>query len=421
MKLSEYFDWISQKNIDESSKIKIYARVANYKQHRRSLIKNFSFASKSLIMAVFLVVMFWVQIDWLNLVNIATNNVSNVSADYVGKILNVKWVFKIISNWRELQSDRFKDWDKIMIGYGSEIVFSINDWTTSKIVWPAEVMVKFVWSTNWVSSYVFNLIEWTFVEVSTPAKSQTSVLLKTSDLEIEPSNSSQASRYSIVTKWKQKYVQNQWSDLIVQKTIQQKKNTTTLWSNKIVEVTDNVKLVNNSSSLAKDIKLAINQNLIPNQTPTNELNSWEKITETNTKSVLKWETLEIFQSKVNSAMLAQIAMMAKWYAEWKTELYKTSINNLWTSIAELNNSLELNLTLSYSTMAELNQLTKKAIEALNKKYYISPSLLNPLNKLQLRSALLSGKKPWSLEWQEWTLETIVENYKIENPSIYLWK
>ena len=160
MKLSEYFKNQNSQEMPAHIKSELFSRIQKEKNwielSTKIPSKIFFFASKRIMytsFAVFLafVVFWWLLLDKTEIVDfwifsIKQNNTLNgVFADYVAEIVQFDGEYSLVRNGKTiLNSDEIKtiqDGDTVSLPEGTDIIFTLHDWTQAKIVWPAEFSI----------------------------------------------------------------------------------------------------------------------------------------------------------------------------------------------------------------------------------------------------------------------------------------
>ena len=116
----------------------------------------FFFASKrimytSLAAILVFVVFGWLLLDRTQVIDFwifsvrQNNNPNGVLADYVAEIVEFNWEYSLERNGKVLQnSDKLKmiqDWDIVSFPEWTDLIFTLQDWTQAKIIWPAEFSI----------------------------------------------------------------------------------------------------------------------------------------------------------------------------------------------------------------------------------------------------------------------------------------
>lgn len=258
MKLKDFYQNAHQDKLTDAQKLSVYQQFLQKKNAKESFAKRFSPAAKFLTYTFFIIILLFGQYNFpfmqLEKRTLDSYNQNQVMADYIGKIINVQWQFQVMNNWKLIETDIINDGDRIIIGNNSQIVFDINKTTTAKIIWPANILVKSVWETNNINNYVLNMLEWTYIEVKSQEKSTNNVVLKTKDLNIEPSNLNEKTNYSITQENGKQFIQNRWAELLVQKTINNKRNSTTIKKNQIARVSKEITVLQEVEKITLELK-----------------------------------------------------------------------------------------------------------------------------------------------------------------------
>lgn len=123
----------------------------------------------------------------------------------------------------------------------------------AKIVGPAEFFIKFVGESQGVKNYVLTMIHGNY-GVITSSDTHNALTLKTSSFEVESSDTSKSVNYTFSPKGKNTVVSNQGGDLIIKKTINNKKVVATLRTNQTISLNDTIKTVEEFQKIAAEFK-----------------------------------------------------------------------------------------------------------------------------------------------------------------------
>ena len=182
MKLSEYFRHQKSQEMPAHLKSELFSRI----QKEKSWIeittkipsKIFFFASKrimytSLAAVLVFVVFGWVLLDKTQVVDfgifsVKQNNTPNtVLADYVAQIVEFNGEYSLERDGKiVLNSDKLKtiqDGDIVSLPEWTDLIFSLQDWTQAKIIWPAEFSIEK--SEKW---YQISLFDGKFFRIYSP-------------------------------------------------------------------------------------------------------------------------------------------------------------------------------------------------------------------------------------------------------------
>lgn len=182
MKLSEYFRHQKSQEMPAHLKSELFSRI----QKEKSWIeittkipsKMFFFASKrimytSLAAVLVFVVFGWVLLDKTQVVDfgifsVKQNNTPNtVLADYVAQIVEFNGEYSLERDGKiVLNSDKLKtiqDGDIVSLPEWTDLIFSLQDWTQAKIIWPAEFSIEK--SEKW---YQISLFDGKFFRIYSP-------------------------------------------------------------------------------------------------------------------------------------------------------------------------------------------------------------------------------------------------------------
>ena len=182
MKLSEYFRHQSSQEMPAHLKSELFSHIQKEKNwieiSTKIPSKIFFFASKrimytSLAAILVFVVFWWVLLDKNQVVDfgifsVKQNNTPNVVlADYVAEIVEFNGEYSLERDWKiVLNSDKLntiQDWDIVSFPKWTDLVFTLQDGTQAKIIWPAEFSITK--SKKW---YQISLFDGKFFRIYSP-------------------------------------------------------------------------------------------------------------------------------------------------------------------------------------------------------------------------------------------------------------
>ena len=142
-------------------KSQLFSRIQNEKQWIEVSTKipsrTFFFTSKRImytsLTAIIVFIMFWwFLLDKNKIIDFGffsvkeNSTLNGVFADYIAEIVEFNWEYSLVrDNKIVLNSDKMKtiqDWDIISLTEWTDLIFSLQDWTQAKIVWPAEFTIN---------------------------------------------------------------------------------------------------------------------------------------------------------------------------------------------------------------------------------------------------------------------------------------
>lgn len=182
MKLSDYFKRQHSQEMPSHLKSELFSRIQKEKNWIEIITKipskTFFFASKkfmyvSLATILVFVVFWWLLLDKTQVVDfwifsVKQNSTPNwVFADYVAEIVEFNGDYSLVRDGKIiLNSDKLntiQDWDIVSFPEWTDLIFTLNDWTQAKIIWPAEFSITK--SENW---YKISLFDGKFFRIYSP-------------------------------------------------------------------------------------------------------------------------------------------------------------------------------------------------------------------------------------------------------------
>ena len=161
MKLSEYFKQQYSQEMPTHLKSELFSRIQKEKNwieiSTKIPSKVFFFASKRIMYTSLAAILVFVVFGWLLLdktqvvdfwiFSVKQNNTPNgVFADYVAEIVEFNGEYSLERNGKPVaNSDKLKtiqDWDIVSFPEWTDLIFTLQDWTQAKIIWPAEFSIS---------------------------------------------------------------------------------------------------------------------------------------------------------------------------------------------------------------------------------------------------------------------------------------
>lgn len=459
MRIEDYFKHIREVKTTDSQKMRIYQSILLGWNKKSILSKSIFYwkVSTYTILMVFLwsifiwpIMKIWENEDkinysylswWFLVEEKSKLTLNQVLADYIWEIIDVEWEIQVIKDWVQVVTDKIYDWDTILLLNSAQIKFMVNNWTKATIIWPAKFDVKFLWESNWVKNFVINLMYWDYFEVKTQEQSKDNIIIQTKDFQIESKNISNQIDLKITTDWEKKILENRWSDIVVKKVIDDEKTYTSVKSNQIAEVNDEVKILqeiktitqqlttkqveksyeiednDNSQELSTtnelyfdDIRTEISEESINTElwTIDNALTfpSWKKVLDTNKSDQLK--------NVLNPSFLKKdIENLVLEYLKWNESWYKISYNNLYSRISQVlsihdveihSEIIKHNIKWNKNEISDLVIICDQLIAKLNENYHVPPQYMGRLNVLLAWLVILNSKEFWILKTDKDTLD-----------------
>ena len=182
MKLSGYFKHQYSQKMPAHFKSELFSRIQKEKNWieitAKIPSKIFFFASKRIMYTSLAAVLVFVVFGWLLLdktqvvdfwiFSIKQNNTPNgVLADYVAEIVEFNGEYSLVRDGKTvLNSDKLKtiqDGDIVSFPEWTDLIFTLQDWTQAKIIWPAEFSITK--SEKW---YQISLFDGKFFRIYCP-------------------------------------------------------------------------------------------------------------------------------------------------------------------------------------------------------------------------------------------------------------
>ncbi len=219
MRLQEFFD--TQKNtiIADIDKLDLYQDIL-YKKNKKNSLKRASFVhAKYLVYSAFSFI-FLIGVYGVYLFNgsttsdrfFAKNTTQNTAnADYIARVLNVKGNFSVEHKWVLLETNNIWNGDSIILKAWAQMVFQINSWAESTIVWPAKLVIQQTSDGN----YKLNLVYGNFIQMEGKETLQQTIELSVNDIVVKQQDKSKPVNFSFLTNHGQQILKNNGANLMI--------------------------------------------------------------------------------------------------------------------------------------------------------------------------------------------------------------
>ncbi|HMT01377.1 MAG TPA: hypothetical protein PKC14_03555 [Candidatus Absconditabacterales bacterium] len=443
MKLKDFYLNAYEDKLTENQKLGLYQQFLQKRNKKDSLMRKISPVTKFLAYSFFILILLFGQYNFpfmsVEKRSLDSYNPNEVMADYIGKIINVQGQFQVLNNGKLIETDIINDGDRIIIGNNSQIIFDINKTTTAKIIGPADVLVKSVGATDGINNYVLNMVEGTYIEVKSEEKSTNNVVLKTKDLNVEPSNLNEKTNYSITQENGRQFIQNRGAELLVQKTINNKRNSTTIKKNQIARVTKEVtvlqevekltlelknKAITSKFDLGSDVDDVINTASLSSvaastSTTADEVKPAIALLKTSKKVISVEQTEELAGLLYSSFMAKDIYELAVQFAKGEKNAVQITYSNIAGKLEKSYTVLGLtpSVNLAYPGPELAAGALLKAIADFQKQsqdaYFIGPQITQSLGMASKWLSLLQNKKFGELtEEENLTIDTLIKSWEL---------
>ncbi len=437
MKLKEYFESIGKSQLDDIDKMDIYEKFLN-KKIEKSLTKRLYFYVKIWVFTIFFVFLFYlISPSFLNFDNkrvslekistgLYVNNIekkshsNEVFANNVWKILELKWdIYLLNSGDKKKISDNIVVNREIYLSSNSKLKFLVESWTYVEIIWPAKFVIESFGQIGNEKVYLLNLIEGKYIKIQSRNDSNSNVVVKVDDIEIENKDTSMVN-YELRVSGEKKVINNKWDQLIIKKKYSDKNIVKIIPSSKKVEITTsnirdkNWKESNISNKKEKDnavtytwwyedINLTVK--IVPSASQLRSLSSlFYKTFFEKTLIDLINVYISSDEKKINIAIYNLTQKILKIYNSFGIELPSSTI----TYKVEKNKVLSLD---------ELYFMLDNLIISFEKNYYIPDDYMKKMKILQswlyfLKTKVDNIKGNKELRWK--SLEDILEYFNIKD-------
>lgn len=289
MKLSEYFKQQQSQEMPAHIKGELFSRIQKEKNwieiSAKIPSKIFFFASKRIMYTSLAAVLVFVVFGWLLLdktevvdfwiFSVKQNNTPNwVFADYVAEIVQFDWEYSLVRNWKTvLNSDKIKtiqDWDTVSLLEWTDLIFTLQDWTQAKIVWPAEFSIAK--TEKW---YQISLYDGKFFRIYCPECSS-DVEIVTSDFSISQEKNQTLDIHIAKDENGEMLVKNDWDNVTVKTKKSEKESEVKEISSELVAISSD-----SSIDVVEDSDVMLNfmakNNISATFTLSSEKVEWPKI------------------------------------------------------------------------------------------------------------------------------------------------
>ncbi|MEF2174905.1 MAG: hypothetical protein V3575_00415 [Candidatus Absconditabacteria bacterium] len=446
MRIEEYFNHIKEIKTTDAQKMRIYQSIL-LGGNKKSILTRSTFywkVSTYTILLIFLWGVFFGPIikigeneDKINYSYLSGGflieekpqyTLNQVLADYIGEIIEVEGEIQVLKDGKEIKTDKIYDGDTILLLNSAQIKFMVNDGIKATIIGPAKFDVKFLGETDGVKNFVINLVYGDYFEVKSEETSNDNIIIQTKDFQIESKNTNNQMDLKITTDGEKKILENRGSDIVVKKVVDDEKTYTSIKSNQIAEVNDEVKILQEIKTLTEQLTTKkveesyeienstdlsipnsyLNDESYQSNITTLENNLSEAFTGENDinfvpgKKVLDTNKSEQLKKILSSSFLKKdIENLVLEYLKGNESGYKISYNNLYqriTKVLEIHDLeihseiIKLNMKGNKSEISDLVTICDQLIAKLNENYHVPPQYMGRLNVLLGWLVILNGKE-----------------------------
>ena len=314
MKLSEYFQQQKSQALTSQMKGQIFSRIQKEKRIWTEIStkfpsKIFFFASKrimytSLAAILVFVVFGWLLIDKSKIIDfwifsVKQNNTPNwVFADYVAEIVEFNGDYSLVRDEKVVIDSKnlknIQNWDTISLPEWTDLIFTLQDGTKSKIVWPAEFSI-----TKTEKSYQISLFDGKFFRIYCP-ECGSDVEIITPDFSISQKKDQTLDVHIAKEENGKLLVKNDWDKIMVKTKKSENKEGTKQVSSELVAINANSDKIN----IIEDSEVMLNfmskNNISATFTLSKEKVEWPKIKrEEKSKIVAIQDNQELKQNSQN--------------------------------------------------------------------------------------------------------------------------
>ena len=303
MKLSEYFQQQKSQALTSQMKGQIFSRIQKEKSIWTEIStklpsKMFFFVSKrimytSLAAILVFVVFGWLLLDKTQIVDFwifsvkQSNTPNGVFADYVAEIVEFNGEYSLVRDGKvKVDSKNLKtiqNWDTISLPEWTDLIFTLQDGTKSKIIWPAEFSI-----TKTEKSYQISLFDGKFFRIYCP-ECGSDVEIITPEFSISQEKDQTLDVHIAKEENGKLLVKNDWDKITVKTKEPGKDPTVTQISSEVVAINTNSDEIN----IVEDSEIMLN------------FMSKNNISATFTLSKEKVEWPEIKREEANKIVLMQ--------------------------------------------------------------------------------------------------------------------
>lgn len=263
MRLSDYFQQQKTQMMPSEMKSQIFSHIQKNKwiEFSTKLQSKFLFFASKRIMytslAAFLcvVVFGWMLLDRTHVIDFWTfsiqknTNPNGVLADYVAEIIEFNGDYSLVRNGETIEnSQAIWNGDDVTLADWTDIIFTLNDGTQAKIIWPANFSV--IKNKKW---YQLSLRDWKFFRIYCPECASDIEIVTPDAIIHQEKNQALDVHIAKDSKWRM-LVKNDGDSVSVLRSDDKTKSETEIETTKLVAIvwnSDSMDVLNDSNLMAK--------------------------------------------------------------------------------------------------------------------------------------------------------------------------
>ena len=378
MKLEEYFKQQRHK-MPEADKLLVFDNIRT-QISEQSIFTKISFYSKVWVYTVFLLFVFFGI--FLNNKQISNNlkvenNINVVNANYIWKVIEYNWNYKILDNWVKIKTWILNKGNILVLDDKTKITLWINEWIKLHLLWPAKIQFTSYKNEKNKVIYVVNMLDGNYLSVKSNSPKD-KIIIKSNYFKIESNDKIIDLKYT--NRWWASIIENNWWNILIKK------------RDKIISLKNNEQLV----ILWKD-SLNYIKNIFVSKYKQYQIDSnW------NLKIVINSDKVKALWNILDKKMVI--------IAVWRYVLWKLNYNDTWINYGKKNtiqilvnvynlfnlkipdllkSSIKNPLSLSLS---DEELLVDNLIQKINAKYIIPAEYINRLKVILAYLVILDKMK-----------------------------
>lgn len=451
MKIKEYFERKRETQLNDVRKNKInqdiWLKIEN-NTFWKNFYKRFSFYWKVTAYTFFIFVLFFSFytsfvdynknenfkkiIDawtWYLLQKDKQQPKSLAKAENIWDIIEAHGDFTIMQDWKKYKTNKLYDWNTMILTNNAKLRFQVNSWVEAYIKGPAKLNIKYLGEINWNKNFVLNMIEWEYIEVKSENREDQNVIIKTNKFEVESKDISQKMDISIRSENDWKILENKWWELVIKKTIKNKKIYSNIWKNEKVKINDEIRHYREVKEISKKVQnknMEINYHITGDNKKDAETISKEQKNDKellDTKKIIKQKKIDKLKKLLYTWFLKNdVKRIVENYLNWNKRWLEISYENFLSRILKIYQLFDIRLeseiikskTKNWNiSIDDVFVILDQLIAKIQNQYYVPEKYTEKLKKTLWWIVILQKNEFWKFKWKNLEISEIISKLNLE--------